>query len=51
MSRRIFLDIEEALSREVRRISFHEARTVDKVVLKETYDPFTGEIIQVSNRT
>jgi hypothetical protein len=47
MSRRIFLDIEEALSREVRRISFHEARTVDKVVLKETYDPFTGEIIQV----
>ena len=46
MSRRVFLDIEEALSREVRRISFHEPRTVDKVVLKETYDPFTGELVQ-----
>lgn len=46
MSRRIFRDIEEAISREVRRISFHEARTIDTVVMKETYDPFTGEIIQ-----
>lgn len=46
MSRRIFLDIEEAISREVRRISFHEPRTIDKVVLKETYDPFTGELVK-----
>lgn len=46
MSRRIFLDVEEALSREVRRITFHEARTLDKFVLQDTYDPFTGEIIQ-----
>lgn len=48
MSRRIFLDVEEALAREVRRISFHDTRTQDKVVLQDTYDPFTGEIIQAS---
>lgn len=47
MSVRIFEDIEEAISREVRRISFHESQTVDSVVLKETYDPFTGEVIKV----
>ncbi|HEY8367586.1 MAG TPA: hypothetical protein VIL57_10595, partial [Bacteroidia bacterium] len=47
MSRRIFRDIEEAISREVRRITHHDARTVDTVVLKDTYDPFTGEVIQV----
>ena len=46
MSRRIFLDVEEALSREVRRITFHDARTQDKTVLQDTYDPFTGEIVQ-----
>lgn len=46
MSRRIFLDIEEALSREVRRITFHNARTLDKSVLQDTYDPFTGEVVQ-----
>lgn len=45
MSVRIFRDIEEALSREVRRITFHDARTVDRVVLQDTYDPFTGEIV------
>jgi hypothetical protein len=44
-SRRIFLDIEEALSREVRRISHHEARTVDKTIMRETFDPFSGEVI------
>lgn len=44
-SRRIFLDIEEALSREVRRISHHEARTVDRTIMKETFDPFSGEVI------
>jgi len=45
MSVTIFKDVEEALSREVRRISFHESRTVDKVVMEDTFDPFTGEII------
>lgn len=47
MSTRIFEDIEEAISREVRRISTHEAKTVDKTVLAETYDPFTGEVIKL----
>lgn len=47
MSVRIFEDIEEAISREVRRISTHQQKTKDKTVLKETYDPFTGEIIQI----
>lgn len=46
MSRRIFLDVEEALSREVRRITFHDNRTQDKTVLQDTFDPFTGEVIQ-----
>lgn len=44
-SRRIFLDVEEAISREVRRISHHDARTVDKTIMRETYDPFSGEVI------
>lgn len=44
-SRRIFLDVEEALSREVRRISYHDSRTIDKVVMRETYDPISGEVI------
>lgn len=47
MSRRIFKDIEEALEREVRRITFHDYRTVDRVVLRETYDPLTGELMEV----
>jgi len=46
MSRRIFLDVEEALSREVRRITYHDDRTLDKTVLQETFDPFSGEIVQ-----
>lgn len=46
MSVRIFSDVEEALSREVRRITFHKARTLDKTVLQDTFDPFTGEIVQ-----
>jgi hypothetical protein len=46
MSRRIFLDVEEALAREVRRITFHDSRTQDKVILQDTYDVFTGEVIQ-----
>lgn len=44
---RVFLDVEEALSREVRRITFHDNRTLDKTVLQDTYDPFTGEVIKV----
>ena len=43
---RIFFDVEEAISREVRRITFFAPRTRDKTVLQDTYDPFTGEIIQ-----
>lgn len=46
MSVTIFKDIEEALSREVRRITTHSARTVDRTVLKETYDPLSGELVQ-----
>lgn len=46
MSRRIFLDVEEALSREVRRITFHDNRTLSKTALQNTFDPITGEIIQ-----
>jgi hypothetical protein len=46
MSRKIFLDVEEALAREVRRITFQDARTIDKVAFRETYDPFTGELIK-----
>ena len=50
MSRRIFQDIEEALEREMRRISFHEVRTVDDettTMLQETFDPFTGELVEM----
>lgn len=46
-SRRIFRDVEEALSREVRRITYHDARTLDRTVLRETYDTFSGEVISV----
>ncbi len=46
MSRRIFKDIEEAISREVRRITFHEDRTVDETILQQTFDPFTGEVVE-----
>lgn len=45
MSRQIFRDIEEALAREVRRITFHNQRTQSRTVLEDTFDPFTGEII------
>jgi hypothetical protein len=45
MTVRIFRDVEEALSREVRRITFHDDRTVDHVVLRDTFDPFTGEVV------
>lgn len=45
-SRRIFEDLEEALSREIRRITFHNPRTRDESVLQDTFDPFTGEVVQ-----
>lgn len=45
MSRRIFRDVEEALAREVRRITFHDERTASTDVLQELFDPFTGEVI------
>jgi len=47
MSVRIFKDIEEALSREIRRITFHNSRTQDEVVLQDQFDPLTGELVQV----
>lgn len=47
MSRRIFKDVEEALAREVRRITFHDERTVEETVLEENFDPFTGEIVSL----
>lgn len=43
---RVFFDIEEAISREIRRITFFAPRTRDKTALQDTFDPFTGEIIQ-----
>ena len=43
---RVFYDIEEAISREIRRITFFAPRTRDKTALQDTFDPFTGEIIQ-----
>jgi hypothetical protein len=46
MSRRIFLDCEEAISREIRRISFDENRTKDHIVMQDVFDPFTGTIMQ-----
>lgn len=46
MSRRIFRDVEEALAREIRRITFHNERTRSTDVLQEMFDPITGEIVQ-----
>jgi hypothetical protein len=45
MSRRIYLDVEESLSREVRRITFFNQRTLSEVVLQDTFDPITGDTI------
>ena len=45
MSVRIFKDVEEAIAREVRRITFHDNTTVDKTILADTFDPFTGELV------
>lgn len=45
MSIRVFKDIEEALAREIRRISFHDEKSISETVLQEVFDPFTGEII------
>lgn len=47
MSVTIFKDVEEAIAREVRRITTHDSRTLDKMILKETYDPISGELIQM----
>jgi len=46
MTRRIFRDIEEAIGREVRRITFHNQRTESLTALENLFDPFTGEIIE-----
>lgn len=45
MSVRILRDIEEAISREVRRITFQDERTPNLTVLKDTFDPITGEVV------
>lgn len=47
MSERIFFDVEEAISREVRRITFDDKRTTSETVLKDMFDVFTGELIHV----
>ena len=47
MSVRIFKDIEEALSREVRRLTYHYSATVTDTVLQDAFDPFTGDIVQI----
>ena len=47
MTVRIFEDVEEAIAREVRRITFHDSRTLDKVVFEESFDVLTGEIVQL----
>jgi hypothetical protein len=47
MSVTIFKDVEEALAREVRRITTHDSRTLDKTILKETYDPISGELVTI----
>lgn len=46
MSRRIFRDTEEAISREIRRITFDDTRTTDLVVLQDVFDVFTGELVK-----
>jgi hypothetical protein len=46
MSRRIFKDVEEAIEREVRRITYHDTITRDKTIFQEMFDPFTGELVQ-----
>ena len=46
MSRRIFRDTEEAISREIRRITFDDSRTLDLTVLKDVFDVFTGELVK-----
>ena len=45
MSVTIFRDTEEALSRAVRRITTFYQSTASKTILKETYDPISGDIV------
>jgi hypothetical protein len=46
MSVQIFRDVEEALAREVRRITFDDQRTLTRTVLQDVFDPFTGELVK-----
>lgn len=48
MTIRLFRDIEEALSREVRRLTFFDDRSVSHTVLKDTFDPLTGELVKLA---
>lgn len=48
MTVRILRDVEESISREIRRITFFEDRSVaPHTVLKDTFDPLTGELVQL----
>jgi hypothetical protein len=47
MSVRIFKDIEESLSREVRRLTYHDQITRTDTVLQDAFDPFTGEVVAI----
>ncbi len=47
MSVRILRDVEEAISREIRRITFFEDRSLSHTVLQDTFDPLTGELVKL----
>ena len=46
-SRQIWRDVEEAISREIRRITFWNQRTASRTVLMDTFNPFTGDLVQL----
>jgi len=48
MTVEVFKNIEEALFREVRRITHHQDRTKSNTNIQETFDPFTGEIVKTN---
>lgn len=47
MTFRVLLDVEEAISREVRRLTFSEDKSPTYTSLQEAFDPLTGELVQV----
>jgi len=46
MTVEVFNNIEEALFREIRRITHQQDRTLTKTILQESFDPLTGEVLQ-----